>query len=322
MTLPTPLRQAQPGQRWVIRHRLDDGSASDLIGWLVGVDDGVVLDAADGVRHIVSADRVIVARRAPAAAGAPHPRRVGAEEIEQHSVGGWLADSEPLGEWTLRSGGGFTGRANSCLAVGDPGLSAEHAAERIIAYAVARDIPAMAQVIAGSEPERALRALGWADTYVPTEVLAVRLTDLLGERDTDPAVELADRLDDDWLAAYQRSRPNDADPAVLAAILDGRPPRALAAIRIDGEITAIARGHLSGSWLGLASIWTAPTERRQGHATAMIVALGHWAARRGARYAYLQVAAANTSAIAAYARLGFEPHHRYLYLRPPPSPFR
>ena len=30
MTLPTPLRQAQPGERWVVRHRLDDGSAGSL----------------------------------------------------------------------------------------------------------------------------------------------------------------------------------------------------------------------------------------------------------------------------------------------------
>ena len=30
---------------------------------------------------------------------------------------------EPLGEWTLRAGGGFTGRANSCHAVGDPGTA-------------------------------------------------------------------------------------------------------------------------------------------------------------------------------------------------------
>jgi ribosomal protein S18 acetylase RimI-like enzyme len=45
--------------------------------------------------------------------------------------------------------------------------------------------------------------------------------------------------------------------------------------------------------------------------------LGHWAARRGARYAYLQVTAANTDALAAYERMGFRRHHSYRYLAPP-----
>jgi N-acetylglutamate synthase len=48
----------------------------------------------------------------------------------------------------------------------------------------------------------------------------------------------------------------------------------------------------------------------------MMAALGHWAARQGARYAYLQVATVNESGIAAYRRLGFVPHHSYRYLAP------
>ena len=48
----------------------------------------------------------------------------------------------------------------------------------------------------------------------------------------------------------------------------------------------------------------------------MMIALGHWAARRGARYGYLQVASANSEAITAYQRLGFSRHHRYRYLKP------
>jgi N-acetylglutamate synthase len=48
----------------------------------------------------------------------------------------------------------------------------------------------------------------------------------------------------------------------------------------------------------------------------MMSALGHWAARHGARYAYVQVATINEPAIAAYRRLGFVPHHSYLYLAP------
>ena len=48
-----------------------------------------------------------------------------------------------------------------------------------------------------------------------------------------------------------------------------------------------------------------------------MTALGHWAARRGARYGYVQVDRGNQAALAAYARLGFARHHGYLYLAPP-----
>ena len=60
-----------------------------------------------------------------------------------------------------------------------------------------------------------------------------------------------------------------------------------------------------------------PDHRRRGLATAMMAALGHWAARQGARFAYVQVATVNELAIGAYTTLGFAHHHRYHYLAPP-----
>ena len=76
------------------------------------------------------------------------------------------------------------------------------------------------------------------------------------------------------------------------------------------------RGHLAGGWLGVAALWTDPAHRRQGLATAVLRGLGRWAARRDARWCYLQVDAANAGAHAAYERLGFALHHRYRYLAP------
>jgi GNAT superfamily N-acetyltransferase len=134
-------------------------------------------------------------------------------------------------------------------------------------------------------------------------------------------VQIRERLEPDWERAYQRSRPNSADVAVVRMILEGSSPRVFAAVSGQapdnhGELVAIARGHRSGDWLGLSSIWTRPDHRQRGLATAMMATLGHWAARQGARYGYVQVAAINEPAIAAYARLGFAPHHRYIYLAP------
>lgn len=314
------LDKANLGERWVVRHRLLDGSATDVIGWIDGLNvDTVSITPTDGSTAVIGLDTVIVARRAPAAAGGPDSRRIDPEIVQHRAVTGWLAHSEPLGDWVLRSAGGFTGRANSCLAVGSPGVSYADAATSIRSYADRHQIPPMAQVITGSTADAELRRLGWVETYLATRVLTVRLADVLGGRRHHPRVRINDELSEAWQRAYQQSRPNTADKATLRMILDGRPPRAFAAVadrENGGEYLGIARGHRSDDWLGLASIWTRPDHRRHGWATNMIMALGHWAARQGARYAYLQVAVTNESAIAAYQRLGFVSHHRYHYLAP------
>lgn len=318
MDLDDVLGQAAPGQRWVVRHRLPDGSATDVTGWLDRVADGYLhVGTADGRVHVVDRGLVLAARRAPAAAGGPPPERTGADELERLALPGWLALSEPLGDWTLRAGGGFTGRANSCHAVGDPGMPVETAAARIVAHAASHGIDPLAQVIHGGEPAAALGRLGWVEAYVPTDVLAVRLADLLGTVPPDPRARVVEDLEVGWWNAYGESRPNDADPGLLRLLLAGHPPRAFAGTGDADRPSAIGRGHLSGDWLGYAAMWTRPASRRQGLATAVLGSLGHWAARRGARYAYLQVASANSDALAAYGSLGFRRHHAYRYLAPP-----
>lgn len=317
------LDRARLGERWVVRYRLDDGSATDVTGWLVQrASDLVTIEQDDQWCHGIDPDSIIAAKRVPPARGGPDPRRTSAAELEWAALPGWVALSEPLGEWTLRAGGGFTGRANSALAVGDPGMPLAEAAELVIAYSHAHGIAPWAQVIVGSDEEAELVDLGWREAYVTTDVLACRLTILLGDDLPDPRVAVQPELDDAWLEAYQLSRPNGADPELLRMILDGHPPRAFASVASPGgwrTRAAIARGHVSGPWLGIASVWTDPASRRQGLASAMMRALGHWAARRGARYAYLQVAQENRSAHEAYGRLGFVLHHSYRYLQAPPT---
>jgi N-acetylglutamate synthase len=317
-----PLDGAHLGQRWAVRYWLAGGPATDVIGWIESMDAATVrLATLDSTTHVIQRSMIIAARQAPAAPGGPDPRRISAHEVQRHTLRGWLAWHEPLGDWTLRAGGGFTGRANSCHAVGNPGISTKRAADRIIGFAAVYGIPALAQVIEASSEERALRDIGWIGTYQPAVVLVSRLADFLAGRSADPAVQIQESLKPDWEHAYQRSRPNSADPAIVRMILEGSRPQAFAAVAgqpsdDQGELVAIARGHRSADWLGLSSIWVSPDHRQRGLATAMIVKLGHWAARQGARYAYVQVATVNESAIAAYTRLGFAPHHRYLYLAP------
>ena len=319
------LREARADERWVVRVRQPDGSASDVVGWVVGVADAVVtLDGpTDPTRpgnavprwRVPLAD-VVVARRAPAARGGPDPARTPADVLERLGVEAWAVELEPLGEWTLRAGAGFTGRANSCLAVGDPGLPVAEAANLVEAYAARHGIAPMASVVTSSTADAALRALGWTETYVATDVLATRLADLLGDRPRDPRVVVSEELAPAWRATYDEYRPSDVDPAVVTRLLDGRRPRAFASVEVDGVVVAVARGHLADGWLGVAGVWTRPVHRRQGLGTAVVLGLAHWAARRGARWCYLQVETTNTAAHAAYARLGFVQHHRYHYLAP------
>ncbi len=313
------LARAREGERWVVRYRLADGSATDVIGWIEAKERDSVSVATSGGRVVrLSMADIIIARRAPAATGGPNPLRTTAEELERYALPGWLAISEPLGEWTLRAAAGFTRRANSCLAVADPGIPLEAAAAKIVSFSDAHGIAPRAQVITASPTEAELRTLGWLDASEQTDVLVCRLSDVLGEELPDPGVQVVETLAASWEAAYQRSRPSDVDPAVVRKILVGHPPRAFGSVVGDDEhFVAIARGHLSGPWLGLASVWTDPDHRGQGLTTKIMIALGHWAARRGGRYAYLQVSTANNRARGAYAALGFIEHHRYHYLRPP-----
>ena len=319
------LLAATPGERWVVRVRQDDGSATDVVGWLSGVaDDLAVLEGprdpdapgtAGTVWRVPLAD-VVVARRAPAALGGPAVARTPPDVLERLGVEAWAVELEPLGEWRLRSAAGFTGRANSALAVGDPGLPVIGAAAAVEAYAARHRIAPMAQVVSGSPEDAALREVGWEETYVATDVLATRLAELLGDRPPDPRVVVTEELMPAWRAAFDEYRPHRADPAVVTRLLDGRRPRAFATVEVDGEVVALARGHLSGGWLGVAAVWTRPEHRRRGLGTAVVLALAHWAARRGARWCYLQVETANVPAHAAYADLGFVHHHRYHYLKP------
>jgi len=307
------------GERLAVRYRLPDGSATDVVGWLERVD-AVAVAVRDHQGRPVSVDRstIVAARRVPAARGGRDPLRTSAEELERIALPGWVAHIERLGEWTMRAAGGFTGRANSCLAVGDPGLPLDQAAERVTAFSSAHGIRPLVQVIAHSEPEQGLRALGWRETYVPTDVLATRLADLLEDTVPDPRVQVWEDLEPVWLDAYRRSRPSSASPEVLHQILGEGRPFGLAGVPDGDVLIAIGRGHVSQDWLGLASLWTAPEHRRRGWADTVITTLGHWAARRGARNVYLQVAQENESAHRAYQRRGFRLHHSYRYLAPGP----
>jgi len=143
MTSPDPLERLTVGMRAVVRHRVD-GGLSDALGQVVALDtDTITVETRRGPQVIARSD-VTLAKEVPPRAsrrGAPH-RAISIDDLQLAMVDGWSpAERDRLGDWVLRAADGFTGRANSVLPVGDPGLPLEDAVARCESWYAARGLP-------------------------------------------------------------------------------------------------------------------------------------------------------------------------------------
>ena len=265
---------------------------------------------------------IVAARRVPPAAGGPHPRRISARRPAAACSAGLVgAGTSHLANGPSEPAGGFTGRANSCHAVGDPGMPiASRPPSRSSRFARRPRHRSVAQVIDGSPERLALRRLGWIDTYQPTDVLVSRLADFLGIDRPSHRSKITEALQPDWEEAYQRSRPNSADPAIVRMILDGNPPRAFAAVRPMSPTSHRARRDcprapqrgLARTGVDLDHVRSSPAglgDQDDGRTRTLGCSAGR----------PLRVPAGglvNEAAIAAYQRLGFVQHHATIYLAP------
>lgn len=343
---------AQVGTRVVLRRRLPDGGVGDLLGDLVRWDEG----DADGEPRVTvrtRAGEVTVAVRdvlggkpvppAPARQGRPH-RTLDWRDLEDLACDGWRPveqewlSPDPTNRpgWRLRAADGFTGRANSVLAVGDPGLPLAEAVDRVEAWYAARGLPSRVAVPwpltvrrlhegpgARSDREgidtdldRELAARGYR-LETPTLVLtaaarevAVAATPVGG---ADPGlVRLEEQPDDEWLATYHYR--GQRLPDVARTLLLSAPRQVFASVRDDrARALAVARGASSRGWTGVTAMEVDPGHRRQGLARALLSRLSSWAVEQGDESMYLQVAEANSGGRALYESVGFAPHHGYHY---------
>jgi N-acetylglutamate synthase len=72
---------------------------------------------------------------------------ISADELEWRAAGTWRAPRfERMGEWLLRAADGFTGRANSALAAGDPRRPLPEAVDAVRAWYAGLGQPAMIAV--------------------------------------------------------------------------------------------------------------------------------------------------------------------------------
>ena len=244
-------------------------------------------------------------------------------DLERLAARSWRGlEEQRYGDWLLRAGAGFTGRANSVLMVGDPPEDLPTAVGTVTRWYAERGLRPRAQVpLPGAEAaDAALSAAGWTrddDNLILTASLA-------GWPAPAVDVELAKEPDESWLAGYQyRGTPL---PPVARAVLVNADDPVFAAVRCEpgpAPLAAVARGVLVEGWLCVTAVTVDERYRRRGLATAIMAGLGAWARERGGHSCVLQVAGGNAAARTLYERLGFTEHHRYHYrlgAEPAPGP--
>lgn len=238
-------------------------------------------------------------------------------ELEAVAARGWRApEEEPLGEWLLRAAAGFTGRGNSALAVGDPGLPLAAAATVVRRWYAARNLPAMIAVPyplgrpGDNRTDRFLGERGWTVRSGPAVVMTAPVAGIARAGPGDQ-VDLDPEPDRAWLDLYHFR--GQQLPPVAPQLLLSAPFQAFASIRRNAGTVAIGRVAVADGWAGLTAVEVHPDHRRAGLATAITAALAAVAGGQGAGHLYLQVEEGNRAARALYARAGFADHHGYHY---------
>jgi N-acetylglutamate synthase len=247
------------------------------------------------------------------------------DELERVAALGWQApEEERLGGWLLRSAAGFTGRANSALALGDPGVPAAVAAQRVRTWYQDRVLPGMISVAyPAGQPHRSpldvlLDRQGWTVRAGEATVMVAGADAVTGAATGgSERVEIAALPDEAWLGRYHYR--GQQLPAVAIRLLTSAPWQAFASVRCGGQTIAIGRVAAAGGWAGLTAIEVDPRYRRRGLGATVTAALAAAAAGQGARQLYLQVEDDNAAARALYRRLGFAEHHGYHYRVAPPG---
>ncbi len=296
------------GHRVVVRHRIP-GGLTDVIGVLQSWDpEGLVVRHADSSLHEVRVGDVTAAKTIPEMPLRP-------VDVEQlfltTALGRPAVETSYVGQWLLRASSGWTGRANSLLPAGTPGMAVSEALKHAEAFYDERGLPPLALVRLGSPEEAEFLACEWIDARPgQSDVLVMHTT--LDHVNASPAYDVlvAEQPDRAWYAAAFDGPVPEPAPAVM----EGAPKVVFASITLDGKPVAVGRGAMTGHWLGVDAIRVDPAYRRRGLGTALLQALARWSGPLGGRRTYLEVLEENTPAVTTYRHLGYAPAYRYRYL--------
>jgi len=327
MTDPDPVQVLRPGMRAVVRRRIDHG-VTDALGDVVAIDaETISVRTRRGVETI-SRTAVVAAKEVPpkpARRGAPH-LAISMHDLERLMVEGWPPlERAELGGWLLRAGAGFTGRANSVLPLGDPGLSLSEAVDRCQSWYHDRELRPLftlfgpAGFAVHDDPlGRELLARGYKP-FNSTAVLTAATRDLPPElpRPGGPTVRLESAPSPQWWDAWAShdERNAGADRSAARAVMCGSGDQLFASLEVDGSVIGVARLAFGQGWAGVFALHVALGHRRNGLALQLMGALADASRSRGIRSVYLQVMKASAPALGLYGRLGLSTHHEYCYLR-------
>lgn len=235
--------------------------------------------------------------------------------LEELAFRGWPAlESRDHAGWRLRFSGGYTKRANSINALLENASTDIEALEAPYRERGQRPVwrltPLAPQAMAGL-----LEAHGYSNI----ERSLVQRCPLHDGFAADPAVEIQPQPTPAWREAFCLHSPVPSEhretmEKMLAAIAA---PKGFALVHSNGRPMAMAIGAVEGDHMGLFDVLVMPEARRQGLARRVTESLYAWAWRRGARFAYLQVVAANAAALPLYEAQGFRTVYAYSYWLPP-----
>ena len=185
--------------------------------------------------------------------------------LERAAAVHWqAAETTTLGGWLLRADSGFTGRANSALPLGDPGMPLARAFDQVEAWYRGRGLPPMIAIpgpvgAVGGPMDALLAARGWQLRSGPAVVMTADAADVAGAPAPagvgaaragpagagGPAVTFAAQPDQDWLARYHY---RGAElPAAALRLLLSAPWQAFAKVTADGRTPLPLPGRAAGS---------------------------------------------------------------------------
>ena len=332
-------RRVEVGQRVVVRRHLAPGESShlytDVIGHVVELDPELVVSRESGEQVRIPDADIAVLKVLP-------PRPVRARDVRALEYAGALAwpgaEYELVDGWFCRAGDDWSYRGNSAVPV-LPWASCEDL-DGVRDWYAARGLPLRlvdverlvkveCMMLDGTpvDPARIQADRGLLLCTADSDAL-LAVVDAAFPADTRPAVTLADRPDDDWLALYHATAALDPErvrPAMLATagLVDGEPGPgghvAFARYSDGGTLSAIARGAVTTgpdgqARIAVSCVQTADSHRRRGLAEVVTGALVDWGRTLGAQECHLHVFSDNAAGRGLWAKLGLEPHHSLRHL--------